>query len=102
MPKANPEYAAEKERIAKILEPLTFTERERVKKLAVKYRKGEAKQSEIKELIDAGVIGKPAPESPSTYDSMTALAAALSIHFNGRSPILITKQNIHKWKSGRG
>lgn len=100
----NPELAAEKERIEKILAPLTLTERQRIWKLLTKFKRGIAKISEIKELNEAGVIGRQDKNGhdSASYDSQTALAAALSVHFNGRLKSQITKQAIQRWKSGRG
>lgn len=98
--KAKPDW--EKQRIERILQAFPPIDRQNLRKLLAKYRKGRCNRWEEEKLISAGLTGTGPPEAKSapTVDSQEALAAALGDHFAGRLSIEITQAKISHWAKG--
>jgi len=93
--------------IEKILSGYPEMERENLRAILKKYRRGEAARWQVDELRTAGLI-EPRPAAADNGDALAdatstvELAARLSRHFQGRISIDLSAPALAQWRRGRG
>lgn len=91
---------SEKQRIERVLQAFTPTERTNYRATLKLYRRGKCTKFQEQKLYSAGLIGTAADQPSQTVDSQESLVESLRRHFAGRITVELSQPLISYWLRG--